>query len=784
MAVTARWTAAGIVAVALVVLLDQLLADAWVPVSLLAVGPLVTATGGSPRATACVAAATTVLSCLLVALEQGPIEASDWVRPVTVGLLGALAVHLASLRVRLERRTRESDEATSRAEHALGQLDVIFSRSPVGLALHDLEGRFLRVNDRLAEINGLPPEAHIGRTLAELVPGVPEVHQQLLRVAETGVPEVEVELTGETPARPGERREWVASYWPVRAEDGEPIGVGTVVFDVTDRRAAERELRVQTDRYETLLTALSEVGEGMIVLEDGRCVYANPAFEQISGYAFPELAAMESVFELVVADEREEARRRARLRTEREVIDASYQTEIRRRDGAIVLLELAGVPLEIPGRSQLVVVVRDATARRRAEEERERLLDRAGLLAEASALFDQSLDEERTLRSVAELCVRDLADTCIVVLGGWPGPARRAIAVAREPGRERELDTSGILGGRAGDPVLGVLRGGTSAVLDRPDGVLAVVPLLARGRVHGAIAAGFEALPEERRADTLVLLEDLGRRAALALDNARLYAERSQVAQTLQRALLPPHLPLIPGAQVAARYLAAGAGNEVGGDFYDCFSTGGDDWALVIGDVCGKGAEAAAITAIARYTLRASVLHSPRPRQVLEELNEALLRQGLDYRFCTALYASVTPRAGGADVVLATGGHPLPLVLRAGGAVETAGTPGTLLGVLPDPDISEEKLFLAPGDSLVLYTDGVVEAGPVDESLAPEALASLLRGQTGRDASDIAAAVEDAALSVQDGRLRDDVAVVVLRIRPGAAGAPFDAAGAGVATPA
>ena len=571
-------------------------------------------------------------------------------------------------------------------------------------------------------------------------------------------------------------------------DSGELIGVGTVVFDVTERRAVERALRTQTDRYETLLTALSEVGEGMVVLEDDHCVYANPAFEQLSGYTFPELAAMESVFELVVPEERADARRRAAVRIQQDVVDTTYQVEMRRRDGALVLLELAGVPLELAGpppRQQLVVVVRDATARRRAEAERERLLGRAALMAEASSLFDQSLDEERTLHSVAELCVRDLADGCVVLLGAYPGPARRAIAVAREPARQRELEleTSALLKGRAGDPIAEVLRTGDSEMLDGPDRVLAVVPLSARGRVLGAIAAEFGSLPEDRREEVVGLLEDLGRRAALALDNARLYEERSQVAVTLQRALLPPDLPLIPGAQVAARYLASGSGNEVGGDFYDCFATGGGDWALVIGDVCGKGAEAAAVTAIVRYTLRASVLHSRRPQRVLIELNEALLRQGLDYRFCTVLYASVTPRPDGAEVVVATGGHPLPLVLRADGTVETAGSPGTLLGVVAEPEISEERVMLAPGDALVLYTDGVVEASPSDEALAPDRLALLLETQAGRDAGEIAAAVEHAALAVQDGRLRDDVAVVVLRVRPGGTEAPFDAVGAGVAQP-
>ena len=198
----------------------------------------------------------------------------------------------------------------------------------------------------------------------------------------------------------------------------------------------------------------------------------------------------------------------------------------------------------------------------------------------------------------------------------------------------------------------------------------------------------------------------------------------------------------------------------------------------MIGDVCGKGAEAAAITALARYTLRAAVLHTRRPSQVLAELNEALLRQGLDYRFCTVLYASVRPRPDGCEVVLATGGHPLPLVIRAGGAVEQAGEPGTLLGIVREPHISEARVELGAGDALVLYTDGVIEASPADDALAPERLEALLRNCDGRDAGAIAEAVEAKALAVQDGRLRDDVAVVVLR------STPFDVPGPGEAQPA
>ncbi len=771
-----RWTAAGVAAVLAVILLDRLTSANVALVTLAAVGPLIVAAGAGLRPTIAVAVLATALALAALALA-GPLGLDDGVRLLTVLVVSALAVVLAALRARLEQRTAEARSAGRRAEEALALLDVIFGRAPVGLAFYDLDGRYVRINDHMAEINGRPPDEHIGRTLAEILPQLPEAGAAVDGVARTGMPATGMEIRGETPARPGVEREWVASYWPVRAARGEAlIGVGAVVFDVTDRRAAERALRAQTDRYETLLTALSEIGEGMVVVEDGRCVYANPAFEQLSGYTFPELTALESLYELLEPEEREEAERRARLRAERGLVDSGYTLAMRRRDGSRVMLELAGVPLELsgpPARSQLVVVVRDITARRGAEDERERLLARSALLAEASALFDQSLDEERILGSVAELCIRDLADTCVVVLGSHPGPARRTVAVARDPRRGPEL-ADAMLDGRPGASAAEVLRTGTPFA----DDTRAVVPLSARGRALGVLVAGFDAPGAQRPEEALGLLEDLGRRAALALDNARLYAERSAIATTLQRALLPPDLPRIPGAQLAARYLASGEGIEMGGDFYDCFATGGGDWALVIGDVCGKGAEAAALTALARYTLRASVLHTRRPAQVLAELNEALLRQGLDYRFCTVLYASVTPRPRGCDVVVATGGHPLPLVLRAGGEVERAGTPGTLLGIVREPEISERRVALGPGDTLVLYTDGVVEASPADDALAPERLAELLRACAGEDAGAIAEAVERKALAVQDGRLRDDVAVVVLRAEP------FAEPGRGVAQPA
>jgi serine phosphatase RsbU (regulator of sigma subunit) len=292
--------------------------------------------------------------------------------------------------------------------------------------------------------------------------------------------------------------------------------------------------------------------------------------------------------------------------------------------------------------------------------------------------------------------------------------------------------------------------------------------------VCGVLAAGFGRAPDE---DDLLLIEDLGRRAALALDSARLYAERDHIARTLQRSLLPRELPKIPGVELAARYVAAGDGNEVGGDFYDCFATGAGDWALVIGDVCGKGAEAAALTALARYTLRAAAHHTRRPGAVLTELNEALLRDPLDYRFCTVLYASLTPREDRVTVCLAAAGHPLPVVMRADGEIETVGAPGSLLGIVAVPEFTEQAVELAPGDALVLYTDGVTEA---DRSAGPERLAAFLATRTGDGPAALAEAVERDALAAHAGPARDDVAVLVVR----ASGVPasFDRFGEGVAT--
>jgi serine phosphatase RsbU (regulator of sigma subunit) len=295
-----------------------------------------------------------------------------------------------------------------------------------------------------------------------------------------------------------------------------------------------------------------------------------------------------------------------------------------------------------------------------------------------------------------------------------------------------------------------------------------IAPMIARGRTLGAItfvAAESGRIYDE---DDVLLAEELAARCAIAVDNARLFSERTHIARTLQDSLLPPELPQPPGLDVAARFRAAGEGFEVGGDFYDVFDVGSSRWAAVIGDVCGKGPEAAAITALARYTLRATAMTEQVPSRILATLNEAMLRQREDRRFSTVLYAAIDGRSNGdgVQVRFSSGGHPLPLVLRAGGEATEVGTPGTLLGIVADPDLRDEDVSLRPGDAVVLYTDGVTDAAAPDHVHEPEELAEALRGGRYATADAIAERLLELALgSGNAGTVpRDDIAILVIKV--------------------
>jgi phosphoserine phosphatase RsbU/P len=249
--------------------------------------------------------------------------------------------------------------------------------------------------------------------------------------------------------------------------------------------------------------------------------------------------------------------------------------------------------------------------------------------------------------------------------------------------------------------------------------------------------------------------------------DARHRAEESEararvLAETLQRSFLPPDIVTVPGLDVGGAYRPAGDGTEVGGDFYDVFRTSLQTWGIVLGDVCGKGAGAAVVTALARYTVRAEALHVSSPGAVLAGLHRALLTY-YPQTFITALFLLLDQVPGGHRLTMATGGHPLPLCRRADGRIETLGRPGSFLGMEETAGISESTAILDPGDLVVLYTDGVTEAHEGDAFFGEAGIAAVLTASATLSAQAVADAVVAAALAFQRGPARDDIAVVVVR---------------------
>jgi serine phosphatase RsbU (regulator of sigma subunit) len=420
-------------------------------------------------------------------------------------------------------------------------------------------------------------------------------------------------------------------------------------------------------------------------------------------------------------------------------------------------------------------------ARARADAAQERL----AFLAEASTLLAGTLDYERTLANVARLAVPYLADWVTVDMAGDDGRISRLAVAHVEPSRERWAWEIGRRYPEAPGGPSRVVRTGRSELHPRIDtetlagwarnmehfrllqevGLTStvVVPMSVAGRVEGVISLAMAGSGRRYSERDLTLAEDLARRAAIAVENARLFRERSRTARTLQDSLLPPSLPDIPGVEVAARYRPFRGGDEVGGDFYDVFQTAGGAWAAVVGDVCGKGVEAAALTGMARYTIRAAAMRHAAPVAILSALNDAILHQRNDQRFCTVACAMLVETPEGIRVSLACGGHPAPFVLRAAGTVERPRCGGALLGVFPDPALEPGEVVMGAGDALVLFTDGLAEARSDAGVLGDEGVERVVAESVGSSAQRIADRLETAVLEHEGGEPRDDVAILVIR---------------------
>ncbi len=410
---------------------------------------------------------------------------------------------------------------------------------------------------------------------------------------------------------------------------------------------------------------------------------------------------------------------------------------------------------------------------------------RLELLIAATAKLDTSLDPEQTLRRIAAMALPELAELCVIDLVDEDGVITTTVAAAVESNvaarveQMRPEERPQRLGGL---PVARALSDRTSHVVADVDGSTVaasgeaittasvlpgseaqsrsatVVPMVARGRLLGVMSFVHAGAPQRGQ---LRVLEDLTGRAALAFDNARLYAERAHVARTLRRSLMPAALPDVPGLDLDCYFRPLGAGSEVGGDFYDVFADRDGCW-LVVGDVCGKGAEAAVITAFLRHTTVAYAREGERPAAVLERVNRAMIEQDFGGRFATAILARLEFAPDGVALTVAAGGHPPALVSRASGATEELGTGGTLLGIFPEARISERSTVLGVGDSLALYTDGLAEAQAPAKLLSGEQMMAALAGHTAETAGETISTLLGLVDLTQGAR--DDIAILVVRI--------------------
>ncbi len=405
------------------------------------------------------------------------------------------------------------------------------------------------------------------------------------------------------------------------------------------------------------------------------------------------------------------------------------------------------------------------------------------MLAGGLTPLDNALEQSSVVDAVTQMAVPALAELAIVDLIGSDGSIGAVAVEAADPNLARKISgsrrTRRIQRG-ASQAMAEVIASGelryythmTDAAMreiaidaghlevvraTRPRSTL-IVPLKSRGMTIGTLTL-VSLLDDDRYGKgEIAMAQELAQRAAVALSNAKLHDEQAHLARALQRALMPGAMPTIDGLEIAARFRPVAG--EIGGDFYDIFQIGEDRWKAAIGDACGKGPEAAALTSMMRDTLRAAALRGDSPSETLQLLNAALRDTG-DGGFCTASCVRLDVRSG-VDLVVCNGGHPPPLILRRDGSIEPAGPSGTLLGVYDEIDLVDTSVALKKGDLLLLYTDGLFDVSANSPGEADPVKRMLARCK-GMSAEATAAAMEEAAIEGQRGRLQDDIAIVVLR---------------------
>jgi PAS domain S-box-containing protein len=681
---------------------------------------------------------------------------------------------------------------------------AVFDALQEAVIVADRVGTVRRWNAGAERLFGWPRDEIVGRSLVEmLVPLTERVRaDEIMTQVRAGEPwRGDITLL----RRDAEPLRVALCDYPIHDEAGEVVAVVAIAEDVSDRRLLEQQT---VDLAEHLRLALEAGGLGTFRWDRATGVTTwDERTEALYGLA-PD--TFEGTFDawqrLIHPDDRAGV-----LAALDRAIDQKGAYTLDHRvvwpDGTVRWIHGAG-RVTVDGNGSVTGAIGctvDITDRMAAEEERRRLTaaalaaaererehrERLEVLGRINDALAASRSMPALMTNVVNAVVPRLADWASLYVLPTPEAIFPVIEVAHvDPAMVRfahELQERFPYDPSAPTGVPAVMRDGhTEFFPDIDEEVLAplaldeevreiidglalrsaiTVPLVKRGRIVGAMSFIMTSSRRRYTADDVAIAQAAAARIASSIENLRLSTLQREIAATLQASLLPPTLPEIPGVDVAVRYWPAGEGVEVGGDFYDVFAVDGEHWAVVMGDVCGTGPTAAATTGLARHTLAGAVWLDLGPEEVLRHLNTTLRRRSID-TFLTIAYGYLQPAAGGIRVTLAIGGHPLPAIVRADGTVEVGGSPGTLLGMLDDIKVTATEHLLAPGDTLVLHTDGVTDVPPPHD-LTPDAFRALV-GRAATGAPDVDTVAErirgalDEILPIE--RRSDDIALLVLRV--------------------
>jgi PAS domain S-box-containing protein len=644
----------------------------------------------------------------------------------------------------------------------------------------DADGRVVEFSPAAEDLFGIGRDAAVGRDLVELI--VPAELRESVRYClaggEGGPPDDPAEVLGRRIEMPGHRlddeREFPVELTIVRSavEGG---GLTVIARDVSHR--------AELDRTRAHMEQVVSGSQDAVFSKDldGVITTWNPAAERLYGYSAEEAVGQHVSF--LIADDLKHEVQVILARVRRgERID-TYETRRVRKDGTEFDVALTISPIGNPeGRLYgASVIARDITTERRRRSSRD-------FLIAATRDLDASLDPTETARNIVAKAVPALAEVCIVDFIRDDGRIGDSVAASAIPGAAERLERirhESPLDPDGEHPVAQVLRGGDPMIwrdLKKPDVIgtvaqtdahqalidetgyesAAVVALVARGRQIGALSFLHAKANVRYEPVDLEFLGELGDRAALAIDNARLYQERDAIARNLQRGLRPPRPARVEGLESSVVFEAAGRGIEIGGDLYDVLPTDDGCWVL-IGDVAGKGSEAAGVSVAVRHAVRGLTREVDEPAEVLGRVNELLLEGTGLHDFATAVLVRLREGSGDAEWTLsaASAGHPPAVHVRKGGARLLGG--GTVLGALQDVKVQRHDTTFALGDTLVLCTDGWLEAGPQSEHRDPVELGRLSEYLAPLALEELTARLRGDAISRAGGELRDDIVLLALR---------------------